>query len=407
MTSKKLIILFITILSFIVTPSSARSDEFKLVPSVTALEEYNSNIFFTSYKPESDYVTTLSPAFELVNRTERSNANVKILLDLIGYADNRDLNAADQSYQGKLRYKITPRFGISADAGYISDSRPDRDLETTGLVSSAIRRDRITAGQTTDYQLSEETALSLSYAYGKETYEKEYSDILTHDINAGIIRDLTKYVAALKGYINLGYSHFDISDNQFDNQMGIISGTVGVSKDFNELWNASIFGGMRYTQSDFSALRLEQVAPNFFQFVTDEQTDNGWGWVGKASLNYQGEKSSGEFAFVRDVRPSSGYNTAAVRNALTLNTRYKITYEMSASLNTGYFTNKSDRFEISGDSIDTNSFYASPSIHYEVTKDISIDASYRCNIFNDNTADTEADRHLFSIRLYIQHPLLE
>ncbi|MFH2044506.1 MAG: outer membrane beta-barrel protein [Pseudomonadota bacterium] len=406
MMNRKFIYLILTFTIFIVIPSAVRSDEFKLIPSVTALEEYNSNVFFGYDNIKSDFVTTLSPAFELVNRTERSNANVKIRFDHNHYANNRDLNATDQLYQGKFGYNITPRFGISADAGYIRDSRPDRDIETTGLVSSALRRERINAAFSTDYQVTELTAFLFSYAYGKETYEKEdHSDILTHDINAGLTHDLNKYVPALKGDLNLGYSNFDFSDTQMD----VIMGTIGVSQDINELWSARIDAGLRYAHTEFLESRLEPVLPPFlYKWVVYEETEDGWGWLGKAFLNYSGERGSGKLTFSRDVRPSSsGYSNAVTRDALTLSTGFRMTYELSAVLYAGYFTNKSDQFEFSTDIIDTKSYYISPGISYKISKDIFVKSSYNYTKYYNKVADTEADRHLFSIRLYIQHPLLE
>ncbi|MBU1054507.1 MAG: outer membrane beta-barrel protein [Proteobacteria bacterium] len=405
MTSKKLIILIVTIFSFIMISSGARSDEFKIIPSVTALEEYNSNVFFTSYEPESDFITTFSPAFELVNRTERSNANIKVRLDLIGYADNRDLNATDQLYQGKLRYNITPRFGISADVGYLSDSRPDRDLETTGLITSDLRRDRVNTALSTDYQFTEQDALSLSYAYSKETFDKEgYSDTLTHEFNAGLTHDFNKYVPALKGYLGIGYSNYDFSDNQMD----ITSGTVGLSQALNELWSVGIYAGLRYAESEILTYRLEPVLPPFlYQRVAYKETEDAWGWLGKVSLIYNGESGYCDISYIREIRPSSFYGVAMERNSLELYSRYKMTYELSADLHVGYFANKTDKLEFYTQNIDKESYYINPRISYNVSKDISVEAKYKYSLYNDNTADTEADRHLFSIRLYIQHSLLE
>jgi len=403
MMKAKFSYLIAAILFFIFIPSAVRSDEFRLVPSITAQEDYNSNIFLSSYARESDFVTILSPAFELVNRTEQSDAKLKIRLDHRDYADNRDLNATDQLYQGKFKYNLTPQFGFSADAGYIIDSSPERDLETTGLISSAIRRKRSNAALSTDYKVTEQSTFLLSYAYGKETYEKRYSDTLTHEVNAGLMGDLGKYVPALSGYVNIGYSNFDFSDMQMD----VITGTMGASRDFSEIWSVRFDAGMSYTQSEFSASRLEQVAPNVFRVVTNEQTEDTWGWVGKASLNYKGEKESGELSYVRDIRPSSGDSNAAVRNALTLNTRYRINYEISVALNTGYFTNKSDQNNFMANIVDTRSYYISPRIRYDVSKDIYAEASYNYNNYHDNAVDTEAQRHLFTLRLFIQHPFLE
>ncbi|HTR45126.1 MAG TPA: outer membrane beta-barrel protein, partial [Thermodesulfovibrionales bacterium] len=100
-------------------PAPARGDEFRVVPSLSVREEYNSNILLTTGDARRDFITTISPGVEIVDRTARLDADLQVRLDRLEYADNRDLNATNQTYSGRIRYLLTPLFGVSAEAAYM------------------------------------------------------------------------------------------------------------------------------------------------------------------------------------------------------------------------------------------------------------------------------------------------
>jgi hypothetical protein len=383
--------------------SSARGDEFRLVPSFAVREEYNSNIFVTQDDPERDFVTTLSPGVEIIKRNERLDSSFLIRLDSINYAENRDLDATDQTYKGRIGYHLTPEFSFIAAAGYLIDSSPDRDLETTGLVASALKRKRASASLSTDYQLTEITALSVSYAGAKDSYERQNDDFASHDVNAGIVHDFSKYLPALKGLLNFGYSQYDIGGFRSESMLG----TIGVARSINEIWGFSVRGGARYTQAEFPVLILQSVAPGLLQLVEETQSDDGWGWVGQASLTYTGEKGGSDLTFSRDVQPASGQNTAVERNSLAITLRYRFTQELSFLLNAGYFTNVSGRISSAANAVDTKTIRINPRLRYEFTRDVALDATYSYYNVEDRIAGKRADVHRFALLLSIQHALLE
>ncbi|MFH2075028.1 MAG: outer membrane beta-barrel protein [Pseudomonadota bacterium] len=396
MTNGKYCYFIVIALSFILVVPSVRADEFRLVPSIAAREEYNSNIFLSTVDQKRDFVTTLSPGIEIVKRDERLDTGAQIRVDRVEYTDNRDLNATDQTYKGNIRYRFTPNFSFAANAGYLVDSQPDRDLQTTGLVMSALQRERVNTSLSTDYQITEITALSMSYAYSKDTYEKKFFDTLSHQVNAGLTQDFSKYFPAVKGMLNFGYSSYDIAGFRTNSIMG----TMGISRNFSEIWAINVSGGARYTETEFPVLRLQQAAQ-------DKQTDEGWGWVGQVSLTYKGERSNGHLTYSRDVSPASGEGTAVERNALMIGGRYRLTYELSFLLNAGYYTNKSGQFASSANAIDSQSFIINPRLRYEFSKDVALEASYDYYKVDDRAADTQAERHRVSLYLSVQHAFLE
>jgi len=271
----------------------------------------------------------------MVNNTEKLETNLSARLDRFDYADNREISATDQLYKGKIRYRATSLFGISAEAGYVRDSQPGRDIETSGIILSAVPRNRYNASLSADYQLSEKTAAGVSYAFGRDDYESaRYTGYTSHDVNAGLVYDMGRYFQRVKGRVNLGYSNYVFPDSRIDAVMS----TAGFSLALSEKGSLLIDGGVRHTWSEFSVAEPEYMyinigggiyIPIFIGYVKSPQKNDGWGWVGNMSLLYEGERGNGSLTYNRDITPASGLNGAVERNALMLSARYRMTYEFS------------------------------------------------------------------------------
>ncbi|MBL0716420.1 MAG: hypothetical protein JJV89_00075, partial [Desulfosarcina sp.] len=96
MNLQKKIILYLFALAIIFLPTETRADDFKLVPSIDVKGEYNDNIFFDDRNEVKDFITVISPALKLTNRTERLDMGLFVRLDGNAYSDNDVLNAIDQ-----------------------------------------------------------------------------------------------------------------------------------------------------------------------------------------------------------------------------------------------------------------------------------------------------------------------
>lgn len=397
---RRYLLLVIVLLS---CPSLVWGNEFRLVPSISVREEYNDNILFLTDDIRKDFITTISPSLEIVNNTEKLETDLLARLNRFDYADNREFSATDQLYNGKFRYHATPLINISAEAGYVRDSQPDRDIQTSGIILTTVTRNRYNASLSADYQFSEKTAVGVSYAFGRDDYESmRYTDDVSHDVNAGLVYDMGQYFQRVKGRVNMGYSDYVFSDSRIDSVMG----TVGFSRDFSEKGSIQIDGGIRHTWSEFSTYQLWPVFPPFiYERVKVKQNNYDWGWVGNVSLNYKGELGNGNLTYSRDITPASGLNGAVERNALILSTQYRMTYEFSILFSAGYYTNKSDAGQFSTQAIDERTIRVSPGVRYEFSKNIYIESSYDYTAVDYLESNTSANRNLLSIRLYIQHPI--
>ncbi|MGO9951318.1 MAG: hypothetical protein ACLPN1_03795 [Dissulfurispiraceae bacterium] len=409
--SYRSILLIIFLLA--VCPAFAWGDEFRIVPSLSVKEEYNSNIFFSTNDKKDDFTTTLSPGFEMVNNTELLNMDVLARLDRLEYVNNKDLDATDQTLNGSLRYSFTPLLSVSAAGGYVKDSRPDRYIETTGIVLSSAPGEHPNASLSANYQFTEKTLGSISYAYLRDHFVgQSYLDDISHDVNAGLVYDLGTYFPAVKGRINTEYNYYSFPGSH----IGSVMGTVGFSRDFSEVWSIQIDGGAQHTQSDIAVSQLEPVFvlfPGFppiqigNQLVSEQVKNTGWGWVGRASLNFKGEVGTGSLSYSRNVQPAVGLGGAAVRDSIVFSGQHRLSYEWLLLFNAGYFTNNSNSQEFSSQTINQRSFDINTVLRYEFSRNVYVEGSLDYVMFDDLVARTNINRYLCSLRLYIQHPVLE
>jgi predicted porin len=382
----------------------ASAGEFLLVPSLSAKQEYNDNIYLSPYtmRSEHDFITTLSPQVEMKRKTERLEFSLLGRIDQRNYASNTDLNATDQTYRGSLRYMLTPRLGFTGRGGYLRDSAPDRDILTSGLVMSTSTRNRTTAGFTGDYAISEKTALNLNYDYVKDTWDSiRRSDMETNAVNLGLIHDISAFFRETKARANFGFSHYIFTGMSVDNYLG----TIGFITQLNKLWSLTIDGGARYTYSQFN---VQTINPLTLLVKMQEQSTYGTAATGQIALSYKGEKTNADFTLSRDLQPAYGRIGTLERTAFTMTVTRRLTYELSGLLSAYYFKNKSsDNDLLAVTQTDSETFNISPGLRYEFTKDVNVESTYTYTRVKDNAANTEADRSLVMIRLNMQHKFFE
>ena len=69
----------------LLVPSGVLADDFKLIPSLAVREEYNDNIFGSVSDTVDDFITTISPGLELVERTERLDLGLSAIVSPFFY----------------------------------------------------------------------------------------------------------------------------------------------------------------------------------------------------------------------------------------------------------------------------------------------------------------------------------
>ncbi len=382
----------------------AQGDEFKIIPSLNAREEYNDNIFFTQDHRIEDLITTLSPAVEVIKRTERLDASLLGRFNWLKYAENDDLSGEEHDYRGRLRFSAHPRLSFSAEAEYKSHISPTGDIDVTGLVLSPVRRRSQHYAGGAEYAVSETTRTNLSYSYQRSDYkDPRYVDVQAHDGTLGLLHDLGLYFPATVARLNAGYSRYQQRNTTTDYYWG----TIGSSRALSEKWDFLFDVGGSYTLSTFEVETSVFLPPFFSTLIREKRKEKEWGWVGQATLSYKGEKTSGDLVFNHRRSLASGSVGVVERTSLTLGMSHRFTYELSGRLSAGYYINKEEKWNFSRGGMDEVTFRIHPVLRYEFTKDIALEGSYSYTYTKDKLRNTEHQRNLVVIQFIIQYPLFE
>jgi hypothetical protein len=447
----------IVVLILLFCPWHAWGDEFRLVPSLGLKEEYTSNVLLVTQAEgvKKDFISIVSPGIEMVDRTERLDADLSAQLDRLDYSEHRDLSATNQAFNGKFAYRATPLFNISTGAGYSKNANPtlytgstgqgiqpgtiiqlggdqttssnppdtgqtntdqtntgQTDTGQTGQVVSAsstpipvvsLSVKRFTASLSADYQFTEKTSAIGSYNYASDYYEEPAYHDISHDVKAGIVYDFGTYLPTVKGRLNVGYTSFYLPDSRTFST----SCTIGMSRDFDELWSMDVDGGIRRTWSEVFTIGYVQDTSTTLQAVQVREDNSGLGWVASVALNYRGERAQESLVYVRDLILAYGLNGVAERNGLTLSTQYRMTHEFSALFSTSYAVLKSDPSLNSGQAIDQRTFDINAGIRYEFTKDTAVDVSYDYTMVSYPGYEANAYRQFVFVSLRSQFPFWE
>lgn len=387
----------------------ALADETQVTPSIEVRADYNDNIFFDTTDELSDYVFTITPGIELTRRTERLESNLRVSFPINRYADLDELNEVDQMYSGALRYQWSPRVATSLQAGYIRDSQPERDLLETGLVQGERTRRGLSAGFSGEYSFSEETTAGLFYAYTGARYnDPQYTDSDSHSLNLVFTRDMEKIIANTYGRLSFGGSLYEYSPNDYNSapyDVENYSAMVGVVHLVSERYSISADVGVRYTRSEFSVSRLQEVAPGESRIVTLTEKSDDLGGVGRLALSYAGESVGATLSASRDIGTSGGIGGTVERTVFAFDADKRITYKLWAHFSAGYYLNDSKDMEGSLSQIDSETWRLSPSLRYEYSRDLRFEASYSFARINDRIDNTEAERNLVFLRIIYKHPL--
>lgn len=385
----------------VVLPSAVVADEFKVIPSLALSEGYNDNILYSTSDTISSWVTTISPGLALTNRTEKTDLMLSALVDVLRYHGESNYNSENQYYKGRLGYAFSPRGSVQAEGGWSRDYQPDRDIYRTGIALTNTQRDRTYAGLTGNYVLTERLSAGASYFFEKDNYDApDVSDLTGNQFSAGLSYNLG---LATKGRWNAGYASYRFTSQDTNS----VWSTVGIEHRYHELWSVIVDVGGRFARTKYTVRELQFVPPFFPVPVTVEKTSEVWSGLVKASLNYTGEKATGSLSAVYDLAPASGLNGAAQRTSFVLDVRYRLTYEFSTALSTGYFLNYAAAGDYGTGSVDEAMIFVIPSVRYEFNKDIYLEALYNYSTTDYNNTDSSAQRNLVYLRFYVQYPLFE
>ncbi|MCG6533335.1 MAG: hypothetical protein L7F78_01300 [Syntrophales bacterium LBB04] len=377
------------------------------MPSAGLREEYNDNIFFSTSQPERDFITTLSGGLALQERTERLDLSLTGHVDPRFYVRNPSLNAVDHSSTGNMRYRLMPDLSLSAGAAYIVNSRPDRELATTGLVLTSAIRHRQEYSVSADYVVNEKDVITASGTYGDDSYTGgSLIGVTATTGSVGLTHDLGAMLNGTKGRVNVIYSDYGFKDSA-NTKVEDYSATVGIVKSLSEIWSFSVDAGVRRTTSRFDTVRLQPILPFLFLVTQERVEDTAWGWLGQIVFSYKGELTSVDLSSGYQLRPASGSAGTTNRTSFIFNASRKVFYELSMNVAAEYFINKSDRNQSGQILIDDWTMRIAPGFRYEFNRDVWIEGWYDFTQVHYRQINETAQRNAVMMMFVYRVRLLE
>lgn len=406
------------ILLLLVCPALAGAEELCYVPSLAVREEYNSNILMdtAAYNVRKDYATVVSPGLQITDKSERLDSQLSLRLDRYQFYHEKDLDATDQSAHGSAQYIETESLKFSAAAGYDKYHYPNLDvtpaaLPTAGTGGSlggssstpppntasidlvAVRTERITSSIAADYQWTELTSLRGAYQYDWASYDRPVYRSTSHDVKAGLVTDLGKYLPHLKGRLNTGYSEYILPESKTFN----VPVTAGFSYDFSERWSILADAGVRRTTTE-TFLSPVSNTPTTYILVPDDRKGREWGRTGDVALDYRTASGGVELVYTQDLTLPTGIQAASKRDEVAISVWSRFTSELSASLKTDYSMYRSDDAN-SSIIIRQNNASVSTLVRYEFTKDLALEGSYQFIKVVFKSSESKADQQVYFVRL--------
>ena len=246
-----------------------------------------------------------------------------------------------------------------------------------GLTTDKVRRLRLGADASWDYQLSERYFLTT----GLTGYDTTYSDRGTSGlVDSYFIRPSVGlgYQYSPRTRLNVFYNYGYIKpDEDLDTQGGITdksstnSVLAGFEHSVTERLNINFAGGVRRTSIDSKFLVFDP-ATGTISTQSDSETDSGFTFDGGFTYGFD----NGEWGLraSRDVRPSSN-GTSSDRTSVIFNGRRRWTERFTTSLSASFFRNRT-----AGGNNDTandrDNYRIAPTLSYKLTRDLSIDGRY-------------------------------
>lgn len=369
-------------------PIPLLADEFRLIPGLALKEELSDNIFLDVASPRTDFITTLTPSLDVSGANERRKLNLSAGVNWLKYADNTELDSVDYFARSGFDFQLDPRLAISLGAGYVRDSRPDRiDLNGLTLKSGSDRQNYHLSG---NFALSEKSSSTVSYAYSNESFDNAGAVATTvHTVTAGQDYSLDRYLRQAKLMGNFSYSRNLTDISLVDNY----TVSLGLTKKIDELWNVSLNGGGRFTRSEFdvgnSTLR-----------------DDDQGWIGKLSVNYNGEKTNVSLTFNHDITTASGRSGTTEWTGVSTSLNERFTRELSGFFRLGYSWNRSARNQFSAQAIDEKHLNVSCGLRYDFSKYLFLEGNYHFNNIYYDHLSSQANQNVFMLQLAIRQDVM-
>jgi hypothetical protein len=343
---------------------SAVAQDWSLNSSLAQRMGYNSNVLLQPDNEISAFSSQTTPALKLSRAGPSSDMSLEGRFPYTAYFGHSELNRADQFGKLKVSKALSERSLLGFDANIAhdttiesdsSDSSDTSDKEDTGrFVANPVRFLRWDATPSWQYLLSPIDRLRLSATYQQTDYDsREKTDYRDYGPTISYTHDLSE-LASVFG--SLDYSRFE-PDDDVNTVQDVYGGLVGYDYHPTERFSISGAAGLNYnvTHSD------------------DQDSSGEIGYRFQFTMNYEiSERTNANLQLSRDTEPT-GDGEARTRNRGTFGISYKMTEMTVFSLDGSYLDDQKTQ---SNNQV-SRRFTIKPSVTWDITEDLSLQASYQ------------------------------
>lgn len=367
--------------------------DWAVVPSVTARTEFNSNLNYQFRAPVSDYIFTLAPRADFNYTTDTGQLQGRFGLTGLHYLSNGQLDRIDQNFQINGWYQAAPRWKLTLNTAYISDSTLTEEFLTSGLIMTRTPRQSIQAGPGVTYALTERLAATVNYNFYKVNYQSpQFQNYTTQQVGLSLQQQLKNQKTVLIGNFIAQETNYPAQDNQY-RSLGFQLGGI---HQFSPDWEANLLGGINISFMDFRTQILDLSQLPFFISVKQvkvQQTQTN-PFV-NLSLTRHWTHFNITGGYIRN-QSASAYGSISDNNRIYLTMNYIFTERLSGSLNGDYaLTNQISQ----SNSVRSSYLNIGPQLAYKITEELSLSPGYRYGLRDQSSAGLTANTQIVWLML--------
>lgn len=258
------------------------SDTFKIIPAVTARETYDSNV---NMMGKGDMEHRVVPSLKLDLQEERYRGSLTGGGTIYKYTKLNSYDRVDQSYDGLFEVDVTERLKVNFMAGAKVDHTFTETLADTGKIAEMILRRVYNFQPSVSYNVTERNVATLFSGFSKTTY------------GSAIYTDSTA---------NTFGGRWAYGFDERTQLIAQLSSTQTEAKTGGQQTVVTSLGGFEYSLTETIKARLLAGSSSMSSTTAAGRTSSSRGMSADSSVQWQGETSSANAAFSRDM--TSGLN---------------------------------------------------------------------------------------------------
>ena len=353
------------------------------IPRISVMEEYNDNILFDSKTVLKDFVTIISPGFNYVNSTDRSNFELDYSLESAIYADNSELNDAFEAHNvlASGSFNLSKKTSISFSESFFSFKDSARQIIPGLAARSRVNENYLNLGLT--HVLSPKTELQVDYKQSLNHYEgKEAVTSLIHEGSLALSEQFTpqdkssiKYRYRLINFESRTNTNLDIDSD--DDTLSTMPITANTRQD-GMIHLISVNNIHEFSESFIATTEIGAAITTEPHSTTDI--------IGRVSLQAATKDTTAELSYDRDITTTGGFGTLLEIDTVSANIGTSLMNKLYGSLSLDFLRIK----QINGTGIEVKTLEPIASLEYKISKHFQVRFSYKylhqeINIDNSST----------------------